>query len=59
MAQITTVFSQIITWIGSFVSALLGTEGALADLAPYFFISIGVSIILVSIKVIRKLVWGA
>lgn len=58
MTQITTIFSQVITWAGSLVTALFGENGALADLLPYFLLGIGLSIFLFIVKAISSLIWG-
>lgn len=55
--SISEIFSQIITWIGQFVTAL--TSGALSGLLPLFAIGIGISLAMVIMKLIRKITWGA
>lgn len=51
-------FTQIITWIGEFVTALTATDGTLAPLLPLFAIGIGISLAMVIMKLIRKITWG-
>lgn len=51
--------TTIITWIGTVLTALVTEAGALAPLAPLFAIGIAASAILLGIKVIRGLIWGA
>lgn len=59
LAEISNVFTQVITWLGEFLSALTGETGALAALWPLMAISIGVSVLMVCIKIVRRIVWGA
>lgn len=58
MTEITSAVTNIVTWIGSIVTALLGESGAWAPLWEYFVIGIGVSICLTAVMMISKLVWG-
>lgn len=55
--SISTMFTQVITWIGEFVTAL--TTGSLSGLLPLFSIGIGISLAMVIMKLIRKITWGA
>ena len=52
-----TVFTQIVTWVGSVIDAI-NTGGAWADLLELFLIGIAISISMVAVKIIRKVVWG-
>lgn len=59
-ALLTAVGSAITTitgWVGGVVTDLL--SGELAPLLPLFAIGIGVSAILLAIRVIRGFIWGA
>lgn len=51
--------TSVISWVGSVVTALVGENGALAPLLPLFAIGVAVSGVLLGIKVIRGLIWGA
>lgn len=59
LVEISSVFTQVITWLGEFLTALTGETGALAALWPLMAISIGVSVLMVCIKIVRRIVWGA
>lgn len=59
LAEISTVFTQVITWLGEFLTALTGTDGALKALFPLLAISVGISLLLICIKVVRRIIWGA
>lgn len=54
-----TVMTQVVTWIGEVITALVGTDGALAELLPLFAIGIAISVFLFAIKAIRSVLWGA
>lgn len=56
---LSSVFSQLITYVGQFITALTGQTGALKDLLPLFAIGIGISLLMVCVKIVRKVVWGA
>lgn len=56
---VTSALSQVITWIGSVITAITGSSGALNALLPLFAIGIAISVIFLGVKVIRKIVWGA
>ena len=57
---ITSGLSSVIGWVGSVVTALTDTtDGDLNALLPLFAIGIAVSVLLLGIKVIRKIIWGA
>ena len=56
---VTTGLSTVITWIGSVVTALTSSSGALYSLLPLFAIGISISAILLGVKMIKSLVWGA
>lgn len=56
---LSSVFSQLITYVGQFITALTSQTGALKDLLPLFAIGIGISLIMVCVKIVRKVVWGA
>lgn len=59
LAQLSTMFTQVITWIGEFVTALTATDGALSGLLPLFVIGIAISLAMVIMKLIRKVTWGS
>lgn len=56
---VTNALSQIITWVGTVITAVIGDNGALNALLPLFAIGIGISVLLFGIKAIRSVVWGA
>lgn len=61
-AAVTTAFSSMITLVGSFLTALISPaeNGAnLTALLPLFAIGIAISLLMVSVKIVRKVTWGA
>ncbi len=52
-------FTGVIGWVGEFVTALTGADGVLKDLLPVFVIGIGVSLLLLGIKAVKSMTWGA
>ena len=59
LAAVTSAISTVIDWVASVVSALVGADGALKELLPLFAIGVAISAIMLGIKVIRGLIWGA
>ena len=59
VAAISDAFTGIISWMGQFVTALVTTDGELNALLPVFVIGIGVSILLLGIKAVKSMTWGA
>lgn len=58
LTHVTDGISTVIDWIGTVLTAIVG-NGALKDLAPLFAIGISISAIMLGIKVVRGIVWGA
>ena len=57
LAAVSSAITTVLTWIGDTISAL--TDGALAPLLPLFAIGIAISAVLLGIKIIKSVVWGA
>lgn len=54
---VTSALGTVITWIGTVITAL--TSGSMTDLLPLFAIGIAISVIMVAMKIIRRVTWGA
>lgn len=54
---VTTAFTSIITLVGQFLTAI--TSGTLAGLLPLFAVGIAISLVMVAVKIVRKVTWGA
>lgn len=59
LQAVTSGISTVIDWISTVVDALVTTEGALAPLLELFAIGVAISGILLAVKLIRSLIWGA
>lgn len=55
---ISDAFTQVITWLGEFLTALTSSGGALFPLLVLVGISVSVSLILLGIKITRSFSWG-
>lgn len=59
LAAVTSGITQVISWVGTFITALTAENGALSDLLPLFAIGIAISAVLLGIKIVKSVVWGA
>lgn len=50
--------TEVLGWIGQVINALVGSDGALAPIWPIVGVSIGISILLFGIKVLKGFTWG-
>lgn len=56
---VTSGMSSVLSWVGSVITALTSSNGALNALLPLFAIGIAISAVLLGIKIIKSVVWGA
>lgn len=56
---VTEALTTVIGWVGTVVTALVGTEGQLNELLPLLAIGIAVSAMLLGVRAIRSFTWGA
>lgn len=54
-----TVFTSVIGFVGTFVSELTSTDGQLAGLQELILLGVGISLVMVCAKLVRKVMWGA
>lgn len=54
-----TVFTSVIGYVGQFVTALTAESGQLGGLQELFVLGIGISLLMVCAKLVRKITWGA
>lgn len=59
LAAVTSGLGTVITWVGSVVTALTSDSGALNELLPLLAIGVAISALMLGIKVIRSVIWGA
>lgn len=56
---VTAAISTVISWLGTVLTALTGTDGDLNVLLPLLAVGIVVSVIMLTIKIVRSFSWGA
>lgn len=59
LESITSTLGTVISWFGTVMEAIIGTDGALNDAWPLLAVGIAISLVLLGIKVVRKFAWGA
>ena len=59
LEAVTTGLTTVIGWVGTVITAITGAEGALNELLPLFAVGISISALLLGVKVIKSVVWGA
>lgn len=57
--EVTKGLTEVIGWVGTVVTSLVGEGGALAELLPLLAIGVAVSALMLGIKAIRSFIWGA
>lgn len=56
--SLTSALTTVMGWIGSVLSALLSSDGALADLWPLAMVGIAFGVIRMGIGYIKSFTWG-
>lgn len=56
---VTTGLTTVINWVGTVVTAMTTSSGALNELLPIFAVGIACSAMFLAVKGIRSLAWGA
>ena len=59
ISAVTSALTEVIGWVGTVVTALVGTDGALKDLLPLLAVGVAVSALMLGVKAIRSFIWGA
>lgn len=59
LSAVTSAITSVLEWVATVINALTDTEGQLAALLPLFAIGIAISAVLLGIRIIRSVVWGA
>lgn len=59
LSHVTSGIGTVIGWIGTVLDAVVGSSGELSELGPLFAIGISISAIMLGIKVVRGIIWGA
>lgn len=55
---VTTALGTVIEWVGTVVTALTGTDGALSPLLPLLAIGVAISALMLGVKAIKSFAWG-
>ncbi len=58
LSDVGTTLTNMTGWLGDVVDALLASDGVLHSLWPFILVGFSVSIVMLSIKVIRSFSWG-
>lgn len=56
---VTSGIGTVIGWVATVVTALVGEAGELSELAPLFAVGIAISAILLGVKIVKSMIWGA
>lgn len=59
LEAVTSAVTVVIGWVGDVITAMTGEAGELAPLLPLFAIGIAISAVLLGVRVIKSIVWGA
>lgn len=59
LEAVTSALSTVISWVGSVVTALTSTDGALSALLPLLAVGVAVSALMLGVKAIKSFIWGA
>lgn len=59
LAAVTSGLTTVIGWVGTVVTALVGEAGELSELLPLLAIGVAISALMLGVKVIRSVIWGA
>ena len=59
LEAVTSGIGTVIGWVGTVVDSLVGEAGQLSELLPLFAIGVAISAILLGIKIVRGMIWGA
>lgn len=51
--------TQLVTWLGNVVNAIVATDGALGALLDVFALGIAATVVMFGIRVLRGFTWGA
>ena len=59
LEAVTTALTTVISWVGTVVTALTTSEGALSALLPLLAVGVAISALMLGIKAIKSFIWGA
>lgn len=59
ISAVSDAIQTVIGWLGTVLNSLTGTDGDLNVLLPLLAVGIVVSVIMLTIKIVRSFSWGA
>lgn len=59
LEAVSSALSTVIEWVGTVVTALTTTDGALSALLPLLAVGVAVSALMLGVKAIKSFIWGA
>lgn len=59
LEAVTAALTTVIGWVGSVVTALVSSTGALKDLLPLLAVGVAISALMLGVKAIKSFIWGA
>lgn len=59
LTAVTSGITTVIGWIGDVITSMTTEAGALNELLPLFAIGISISAILLGVRVVKSIIWGA
>ena len=59
LEAVSSALTVVIEWVGSVVTALTTTNGALSALLPLLAVGVAISALMLGIKAIKSFIWGA
>lgn len=59
ITAVTAAIETVISWLGTVLTSLTGATGELNVLLPLLSVGIVVSVIMLTIKIVRSFSWGA
>ena len=59
LESVTSALTTVISWLGSVLTAITSSDGALKDLWPLLAVGIAISVIMLTVRVVKHFAWGA
>lgn len=59
LEDVAEALSTVVSWFGTVIQALIGSNGALNPLWPLLAVGIAVTVVFTVVKIIRSFTWGA
>lgn len=58
LTTIGNVVTQMVTWVGTVITALFGENGTWSTAGDFLFIGVGITILLTAVGIVRSFVYG-